>query len=190
MDRAETLPATPLDFLRQTNASLASTIGTVLGAPPRLEVVRQRRVDAPHPSWIVPPLAEDALVLERWTRYVLGRAEVSRNVAYVDLGRLEVELAARLWSRDVTLGEVFARQGVEKFGHEFGTDADAREIDPLLVDEEIWGPSRHRPYVWRRYAASIRGTVAFVVVESLPRRAWKRLLASRDEPAPPEGGKG
>lgn len=174
----ETLPKDALDLLRRTDLSLARTMAAALGAEPRLQVVRRSRLDPPHPAWVAPPLAADASLLERRTGYRLGAVELSRNLAYVDLGRLGPAVADGLRAGGLTVGDVLTGGGFEKVGWAFGTDAEAGDMDGDLRDPDVWGEGDLGRYAWRRYAAWRGGQAAFVVIEALPFGTWERLLRS------------
>jgi 3-deoxy-7-phosphoheptulonate synthase len=168
----------PMDVLHRTDRTLSSVFESIVGARPRLEVLAQSRIRPPHPSWLSWLLHPDGELLVRWTRYVLGDTILSRNLAYVDLGRVDRAIVERLESGRLNLGDLFRAQEIDRFGFEFGTGADAGAIDVTLRQEHKEPPNLH-PYVWRRYIAATSGRVGFLVIESLPTRTWQRILRTR-----------
>lgn len=174
--RPEAAPTNVTDVLHTTDRTLGSVIESLLGEAPALEVVAQWRLEAPLPDWVSPPFAPDAPVLGRSTGYRHGGSELSHNLAYVDLSTVEPDIADGLESGRVHLGQLFLDPGIQKFGFEFGDDLAA---GPLGAEYErlLAGRARDlRPFVWRRYAAGIGGTVSFVVIEALPVRTWESVL--------------
>ena len=170
------LPAEPADILRLTDRTLAQTIESIIGVPPELDVLDQWRLEPGEATWLSPPLSPDPQVLGRCTGYRMGAVRLSRNLAYVDLGRIDPTVAALLDARHLNLGQLFVDPRIEKRAFEFGTDEDAAEIDAVFrrgFPNEI---DDLHPYVWRRYQAAIGGVTTFVVVEALPTRVWERLL--------------
>lgn len=176
--RPETAPATVDEVLRTVDRTLGSVIESVLGAPPPLDVVAQWRLEPPHPPWVSPPFAADAPVLGRCTGYRFDGREVSHNLAYVDLSTVEPDVAEGLQSGRVHLGQLFLDPGISRFGFDFGRDDEAPELVAeyeRLLDGRV---ADLRPFVWRRYAAGIGGTISFVVIEALPVRTWETALES------------
>lgn len=176
--RTEAVPTEVMDVLRITDRTLGSVIASIIGVPPGLTVVGQWRVEPPHPSWVAPPLSSHSALLSRCTGYRNGEDELSHNISYVDLSRVDPEIARQLESEELNLGQLFLSDDIEKFGFEFGTDAEAGEIGATLRSRLDGIATDLSPYVWRRYLASIDGSVVFVVIESLPTRTWARILAS------------
>jgi hypothetical protein len=163
----------PMDVLRSVDEALGVAIGLLLGAP-RPDVAWQERRTPPHPAWVSPPLSADGILLIRATRYRLEDTTLSRNLAFVDLDRLDPDLTGRLETGTLHLGQLFATQQIEKSGFEFGTRDDAeQDLVALLSDE---GESDPEPFVWRRYVAEVGGRRSVLVVETLPVRAWQRML--------------
>jgi hypothetical protein len=177
------LPADPAGILRRTDRTLGETLESILGTLPELHVIALARTGPPIPAWLSPPLSRDGQTLARWTSYQVGDVVLSRNIAHVDLGRMDPELAGRLERQEVHLGQVMLDERIEKFGFEFGTEADAGEIGMELKRGFPSVLSDMPQYVWRRYAAGVGGRAALVVVESLPTATWDRLLASEPERA-------
>lgn len=177
------MPADPAEILRRTNRTLGETIESILGVAPELQVIGMERTGPPIPAWLSPPLSTDGQALARWTSYRVGDVVLSRNIAYADLGRMDPELAGRLERREVHLGQVMLDRRIEKFGFEFGIEADAGEIGRELARGFASLLSEMPRYVWRRYAAGSGGRTMFVVVETLPTATWDRLLASEQERA-------
>ena len=177
--RPEIAPETVTDVLHTTDRTLGSVIESVLGTAPSLEVVAQWRHEPPHPGWVTPPFAADAPVLGRCTGYRDAGAELSHNLAYVDLSNVDPEVADGLETGRVHLGQLFMDPGIQKYGFEFGDDTD----DPMLVAEyERLLEGREaglHPFVWRRYVAGVGSTVSFVVIEALPLRTWEAVFARR-----------
>jgi hypothetical protein len=171
----EALPRNTEEILQRTDRTLGQCLGSIIGAPPELEVVAQWRLAPPLPAWLSPPLSADAEILGRCTSYRMGAVRLSRHLAYVDLDRIDPTLAALLETEQLDLGQLFVDPAIEKRNFEFGTHEGAEEIDSVLSTwcstEEAGLP----PYFWRRYQAAIKGVVAFVVIESLPTETWKRL---------------
>ncbi|CAN5334019.1 hypothetical protein BH20ACT24_BH20ACT24_21270 [soil metagenome] len=168
-----------LDVLRARDISLASVIERHVGAPPELEVVSQARIKPPHPGWVSPPLPPDADLLRRCTRYRYRDSKLSYNLAYVDPAAAGPELAGPIADGRIHLGEVFASARVRKLGYEVGSDRDEPCVRAAVL--EWWsGDGPPRPYAWRRYAAALQGTIAFVVLEVLPTATWNGLLDQAD----------
>ncbi|MBA3728048.1 MAG: hypothetical protein H0W94_02370 [Actinobacteria bacterium] len=164
-----------LDVLRARDISLASVIERNVGAPPELELVSQELSEPPHPGWISPPLPPDADLLRRCTRYRYRDAKLSYNLAYVDPAAAGPDLAGAIAEGRIHLGEVFEGPRVRKLGYEVGTDQDESGVRAAALDG-CWGDGPQRPYAWRRYAAALQGTIAFVVLEILPAATWNGLL--------------
>lgn len=179
--RPEIAPASVSDVLQTTDRTLGAVIESVLGTAPSLEVVAQWRLEPPHPAWVTPPFAADAPVLGRCTGYRDEGAELSHNLAYVDLSNVDPDVAEGLETGRVHLGQLFLDPGIEKFGFEFGDDAGApvmtAEYERLLAGRA----GDLRPFVWRRYSAGVGGSVSFVVIEALPVRTWETVFARRAE---------
>jgi hypothetical protein len=179
--RPETAPASVTYNLRLTDRTLGSVIESVIGVPPALDVVAQWRPEPPHPTWVSPPFASDAPILARATGYRHDGAELSHNLAFVDLSTVEPEVAEGLQSGSLNLGQLFLDPGIERYGFEWGEDTDApalaAEYERLLAGRV----SDLRPAAWRRYVAGIGGTVTFLVIEALPRRTWERVFATPAE---------
>lgn len=177
--RPEIAPVDVTEVLRTTDRTLGAVIESVLGVPPALEVVTRWRLEPPHPGWVTPPFAADAPVLGRCTGYRDEGAELSHNLAYVDLSNVEPDVAEGLETGRVHLGQLFLDPGIEKFGFEFGDD----ETSPLMTSEYerlLAGRATDlRPFVWRRYLAGVGGTISFVVIEALPVRTWEAVFARR-----------
>lgn len=174
--RPEIAPANVTDILRVTDRTLGSVIESVLGVPPSLDVVAQWRPEPPHPVWVSPPFAPDAPLLGRATGYRDDGAELSHNLAYVDLSTVEPEVAEGLQSGALNLGQLFLDPGIERYGFEWGDDADAPALAAeyeRLLDGHV---ADLRPYVWRRYVAGVGGTITFIVIEALPVRTWERVF--------------
>lgn len=175
-------PSSPMEMLKRVDRTLAVEVAAVLGVRPTLDLVAQVRSRPPHPAWAAPPLPTDEDALTRWTAYRVGRLELTRNVAYVDPRSIAPGLLEALEMGRTSLGEVFEdpeiEPEIEKFAFEFGTDEMAARLDPALFDTIARGGSHHRPYVWRRYSAALRGMTAFVVIEVLPVETWDRILGS------------
>jgi hypothetical protein len=106
----------------------------------------------------------------------MGAVRLSRNISYVDLGRIDPTLAALLETGQVNLGQLFVDPRIEKLHFEFGTHEDAGEIDAVFRACFPGEEDDLHPYVWRRYRASIGGVISFVVIEALPTATWDRLL--------------
>jgi 3-deoxy-7-phosphoheptulonate synthase len=169
------LPVEPAAVLRTTDRTLAQTIESITGVPPHLEVVSQWRLDPPV-SWLSPPLSRDGEVLARCTSYRMGSVRLSRNLSYVDLGRIDPTIAALLVAMQLNLGQLFVDPRIEKLEFEFGTHDTAGEIDEVFRECFPAEVDSLHPYVWRRYRAAIGGVVMFVVIEALPVRVWERIL--------------
>lgn len=169
-------PSDAAAMLRITDRTLAQTIESITGLPPYLDVVAQWRLSPSETSWLRPPLSADGDVLARCTGYRMGSVRLSRNLSYVDLGRIDPTIAALLEATQLNLGQLFVDPRIEKLNFEFGTEDDAGEIDEVF--RRCFPDELHdlHPYVWRRYHAAIGGVVTFVVIEALPMAVWNRLL--------------
>jgi 3-deoxy-7-phosphoheptulonate synthase len=176
----------PEDVLRPTPLTLSVVIDSIIGETPRLDVLRQSRISGPYPRWLEMLLRPEGDLLVRWTSYMLGETTLTRNLAYVDLGRVDPTLVKGLEAEEVNLGEIFRSQEIDRFGYEFGSGADAGDIDVALRHGH---PGNLHPYVWRRYIAATSGRVGFLVIESVPTLTWRRLLRSK-EPARTTTSKG
>jgi len=172
------LPSEPAGILRLTDRTLAQTIESIIGLPPDLDVVAQWRLEADASAWLSPPLSRGSEILGRCTGYRMGAVRLSRNLSYVDLGRIDPTLAALLETRQLNLGQLFIDPRIEKEDFEFGTHEDAGEIDGEFRRWFADEADDLHPYVWRRYRAAIGGVTSFVVVEALPVRVWDGLLGS------------
>jgi 3-deoxy-7-phosphoheptulonate synthase len=177
----------PHDVLRVTNSTLGSVIESTLRSRPRLDVVRQTRVESPHPSWLNWALRPEGDLLVRWTGYRIGRTVLSRNVAYVDVSRVDPKIVVRLQSGQMNLGQLFSSSEIDKFGFEFGTSVDAGVLGEAL-NKGHEDMANLGPYVWRRYIAATSGRAGFVVVEALPTFAWRRHLANNGRQLDTQGG--
>jgi 3-deoxy-7-phosphoheptulonate synthase len=169
------LPLDPAAVLRITDRTLAQTIESITGAPPRLDVVSQWRLTPPL-NWLSPPLSDRGEVLARCTSYRMGSVRLSRHLSYVDLGQIDPTLAALLETTQLNLGQLFVDPRIEKLEFEFGTHENAGEIDDVFrrcFPDEV---ETLHPYVWRRYHAAIDGVVVFVVIEALPVPVWERIV--------------
>jgi hypothetical protein len=175
--RVEPAPHDADGVLRITDRTLGQTIESLVEVPPDLDVVAQWRLDPPGSAWLSPPLSAGSTILGRCTGYRMGAVRLSRNIAYVDLGRIDPTLAALLQSAQLSLGQLFVDPRIEKHHFEFGTHENAGEIDAVLRTHFAAEIRDLHPYVWRRYQATIEGVVAFVVIEALPATTWRRLLA-------------
>jgi 3-deoxy-7-phosphoheptulonate synthase len=177
----------PQDVLRVTNSTLGAVIERTLGSRPRLDVVRQMRVESPHPSWLTWALRPEGDLLVRWTGYRIGRTVLSRNVAYVDVSRVDPKIVVRLQSGQMNLGQLFSSSEIDKFGFEFGTSVDAGVLSDALIEghEDM---AQLGPFVWRRYIAATSGRAGFVVVEALPTFTWRRHLANSGGQLDTQGG--
>jgi 3-deoxy-7-phosphoheptulonate synthase len=173
-------PRDPVAVLRRTEGTLESVIESIVGTAPHLHVIHQRRISPPYPSFLEWLLRPEGDLLVRWTQYRMGPVTLTRNLSYVDFGRVDPTILARLEAEEIHLGELFRSQAIDKFGFEFGTGVSAGEIDLLLRQGHTEERSLH-PYVWRRYIAATSGRVGFLVIESLPTLTWRRLLASEEE---------
>jgi 3-deoxy-7-phosphoheptulonate synthase len=169
----------PEDVLRPTPLTLGVVIDSIIGEMPRLDVLRQNRISGPYPKWLELLLRPEGDLLVRWTSYMLGDITLTRNLAYVDLGRVDPDLVGKLETEELNLGEIFRSQAIDRFGYAFGTGADAGDIDVALRHGH---PGNLHPYAWRRYIAATSGRVGFLVIESVPTLTWRRLLRTR-EPA-------
>jgi 3-deoxy-7-phosphoheptulonate synthase len=179
--------ADPQDVLRTVNSTLASVIESALGVRPHLDVIRQTRIEGPHPSWLTWSLRPAGDLLVRWTGYRIGDTVLSRNVAYVDVSRVDPKIVVRLQSGQMNLGQLFSSSEIDRFGFEFGTSADAGFLAEALAQGHD-DMDRLGPYVWRRYIAATSGRAGFVVVEALPTFAWRRLLGRRGHRIDSQGG--
>ena len=169
------VPTTTDQVLRRTDRTLAQVLEWVIGAPPQLDVIDQWRIEPPAvPSALVPPFEPGDSILARCTGYRTGDVRLSRNLAFVNLSRIDPTLGALLASEQVNLGQLFVDPRISKLGFEFGTDLDAGDIHDTLA--RCFPGEDLRPYLWRRYHATIEGRVVFVVIESLPVSTWGRLL--------------
>jgi 3-deoxy-7-phosphoheptulonate synthase len=168
------------DVLRMTDATLQSTIASLLGARPELDVVGQMRMTPPYPAWLRWVLHAEGDLLARWTRYRIGDVILSRHVAYVDFGRVDPETLERLQAEEIHLAHVLSDRKVDKFGFEFGNGGSAGELD-LALRRGHSDVRNLNPYHWRRYIAATSGRVGFLVVEALPSLLWRRLLGSDEE---------
>jgi 3-deoxy-7-phosphoheptulonate synthase len=175
-------PRQPIDVLRRTEGTLESVIESIVGTAPHLHVIHQRRISPPYPSFLEWLLRPEGDLLVRWTQYRMGPVTLTRNLSYVDFGRVDPTILARLEAEEIHLGQLFKSQRIDKFGFEFGTGVSAGEIDLLLRQGHTEEKSLH-PYAWRRYIAATSGRVGFLVIESLPTLTWSRLLASEEERA-------
>jgi hypothetical protein len=165
-------------LLRVTDRTLGVVIARAVGMEPALTVVSQSVVEPPHPAWAVPPLGATSRLLVRRTSYGVGRLALSRNLACVDLDRVPADIAADLESERLNLGELFVSDAIEKSAFRFEVPGD---VDRSLHEGYPDGPVPFDPCVSRRYDAALAGSVAFVVVESLPVTTWASLLGSREE---------
>lgn len=167
-----------MEILQRVDRTLAAEVATVVGVDPTLDLVAQIRSRPPHPSWVAPPLPSDEDVLTRWTAYRVGRLELTRHVSYVDPRSVARDLVEALEMGRTNLGVVFEDQEIEKAAFEFGTDEKAAGRDLAMCDTIARGWPHHGRYVWRRYSAGYRGTIAFVVIEVLPVETWDRILGA------------
>ncbi len=168
-------PSDAAAVLRLTDRTLAQTIEAITDVAPQLDVMAQWRLAPPVP-WLSPPLSADGEILARCTSYRIGSVRLSRNLSYVDLGRIDPTLGALLEATHLNLGQLFVDPRIEKLGFEFGTHETAGEMDEVFrrcFPDEL---EVLYPYVWRRYQAAIGGVVTFQVIEALPVRVWDRLL--------------
>jgi chorismate-pyruvate lyase len=165
-------------LLRVTDRTLGVVIARAIGREPTLTVVSQSIVDPPHPAWAVPPLGAASRLLVRRTSYGVGRLALSRNLACVDLDRVPTDIAADLESERLNLGELFVSDAIEKSAFRFEVPD---VVDRSLHEGYPEGLVPFDPCVSRRYDAALGGSVAFVVVESLPVSIWSDLLASQEE---------
>jgi 3-deoxy-7-phosphoheptulonate synthase len=170
------------DVLHDTNGTLALVIERALGEAPRLEVMKQKRISAPYPTWLRWLLRPDGDLLVRWTRYVIGSTTLSRNLSFVDFGRVDPEIMSKLEAEELNLGQLFTNVEIDKFGFEFGSGVNSGEFDMLLREGHSDTKSLH-PYVWRRYIAATSGRVGFLVFEALPSVAWRNVLDSQSSGA-------
>ena len=168
------------DVLRMTDETLQSTIASLVGARPELDVVGQMRLSPPYPQWLKWVLHAEGDLLARWTRYRIGDVTLSRHVAYVDFGRVDPDILERLQAEELHLGQILTGPGVDKFGFEFGTGGSAGELD-LALRRGHSDVRNLNPYHWRRYIAATSGRVGFLVVEALPSLLWRRLLHSEED---------
>jgi benzoate-CoA ligase family protein len=175
-------PRTPEELLRLTDRTLGETIQVVTGSAPALDVLRQWHLSPPHAPWVAPPLSGKGWVLGRGTAYRVAGQDVSRNVAYVDLTRIEGSTAEDLEGGRINLGELFRDPKIVKHDFRFGTDEDPEASDFDLVLRSCFpdAPGLH-PYVWRRFLASNDRGIAFLVIESLPLAPWEAFLPQRAE---------
>ena len=165
-------------MLQDEQELLGVTIEKAIGRAPDLRVAQQTQLSGDYPGWLVPPLAGAKGILFRRTGYAKGSLMLSHNLAYVDLERVGESLAGDLVSERIHLGTLFAAQAVERFNFVFGTDEDAGEIGDAIREDLS---SRERgPFMWRLYNASIDDSTAFVVIESLPLRSWKKVLSGAE----------
>lgn len=164
------LPGSASELLRETSLTLGSMIESVLETPPELEVLWQSEAAPPHPRWAVPPLGERSRILVRRTGYRMGEVILSRNLAYVDLNRVEPGIAPDLLAQRLHLGELFLSDAIEKTGFEF--DIEERIPDAASMHD------LDEPHASRKYTAAMKGRIAFVVIESLPVPTWDALLGS------------
>ena len=177
-----TLPSDVDAVLRVTDRTLAQVIESIAGRAPELDVLEQWRLTPPVP-WLSPPLLPGGDILGRCTGYRMGAVRLSRNISYVDLGRIDPTIGALLEATHLNLGQLFVDPRIEKHDFGFGTSDDAGEFDEVFrrcFPDEV---NEFHPYVWRRYHASIGGVPMFVVVEALPVPVWERLLQAGSLPA-------
>jgi hypothetical protein len=174
--RIEALAIDAFDILRTTDRTLGEVIEGIIGESPELEVIGQWREEPPHPAWVSPPLSRRSTVLERCTGYRFGGQSLSNNLAYVDLGRVDPAVAEELEAGTLHLGRHFMRDDIEKFGFEFGVDADDAGLVAHLRNRVGGAADDLHPFVWRRYYAAVDGLVTFIVIETLPCGPWWRLL--------------
>lgn len=172
---------TPEDVLRVTDRTLGETIEQLTGRAPELRVARQWHVEPPLGPGISPPLGEDGRALGRCTAYSVAGSEVSRNVAYVDLGRVSTDTADLLETGRLNLGQLFRDPSIAKHDFTFGSDEDAEEFALVLRAAFPDLVERPEPFVWRRYLASNDRGVAFIVIETLPVSTWEVFLPQRAE---------
>jgi 3-deoxy-7-phosphoheptulonate synthase len=170
----------PMQLLHRTEGTLARVIEDALDISPHLHVVRQQRVQPPFPSWLTWLLQPEGDLLVRWTRYEIGATVLSRNLAYVDIGRVDAPIVERLESKELNLGQLFETTDIRRFGFEFGTGGTAGPIHWVLREGHTDTKTLH-PYVWRRYIGATGGRTGFLVVECLPSLSWRRLLESSEE---------
>jgi benzoate-CoA ligase family protein len=180
--RASSRPRTPEELLRLTDRTLGQTIEVVTGIEPALDVQRQWHLSPPHAPWVAPPLSGNGWVLGRGTAYRVDGRDLSRNVAYVDLTRIDGSTANDLEDGRINLGEMFRDPKIVKHDFRFGTDEDPEAADFDLVLRSCFPdvPDPH-PYIWRRYLASNDRGIAFLVIESLPLAPWEVFLPQRAE---------
>lgn len=174
------------ELLRITDRTLGVLIESIVDVAPSLEVLSQWRLSPPITPWLARQLSSDSEILGRCTSYRLGGVRLSRNIAYVDLTRIDPTIAVLLETEQLNLGQLFLDPRIEKRSFEFGTDRDAGEIDVVLRSCFPEEAGDLDPYVWRRYEGVIDGAVVFVVIESLPAHTWARLLDSDYGPAMPQ----
>jgi hypothetical protein len=169
-------------ILKTSDAPLATSMEAAIGVAPTLDLISQAVVAPPHPPWVSPPLRRGAPLLRRRTAYRAGPVRLSTHLAYVDVGRLGHDLSDALLTGRFGLLDVLDRTAAEKTDHGTGVYGDAPDLDEAL--SEGFGDSDHALYVWRKYAASIRGRPTFVVIEALPLDWWEKALGATGGTAP------
>jgi hypothetical protein len=166
------------DLLGRTDLSLKSAVASLTGVWPRLEVASQALLTPPHPHWVTPPLRDGVPLLFRCTSYRSNAMPLSRNIAFVDMERLDPRIARALASGRIGLGDVFEQTAATKAGLRLGTDGDSPEVDVAL--EGAFGEGRTiRPYLWRSYVAMMGGRSFALVIEALPVRSWEALVGQQ-----------
>jgi hypothetical protein len=172
------------DLLGRTDLSLKSAVASLTGVWPRLEVASQALLTPPHPRWVTPPLRDGVPLLFRCTSYRVDAMPLSRNIAFVDLERLDTRIASELASGRMGLADVFEHTGATKNSLRLGADGDAPEVDAAL--EGAFGEWRGiRPYLWRSYVAMMGGHSLALVIEALPVRSWQALVGQHADSSIP-----
>src|SRR5215203_2195518 len=91
-------------LLRETSGTLVEAIERRYGVLPVLELLEQRIVVPPHPSFVAPPLDTVATLLRRTTLYRAGPSVFSRHLAYVGVSVLPSRQARLLREGTIDLG--------------------------------------------------------------------------------------
>jgi hypothetical protein len=151
-------------LLRETSGTLVEAIERRYGILPTLELLEQRMVVPPHPSFVAPPLHKAAALLRRTTLYRAGPRVFSRHLAYVDVSVLPSKQARLLREGNTDLGALLRTNlSFHRTGFEFGDQDDLRGLGSELASSFHAGLGRS--FGWRRYTAWMGATAAFVVAE-------------------------
>jgi hypothetical protein len=151
-------------LLRETSATLVEAIERRYGTEPTLELLGQRIVVPPHPSFVAPPLDTATTLLRRTTLYRAGPRVFSRHLAYVDVSVLPPKQGRLLREGAIDLGGLLRTNvSIHRTGFEFGDQDDLHGLGAELAS--CFRSGFGRAFGWRTYTARIGATAAFIVAE-------------------------